>query len=126
MKTTLRLRSVRSLLGIAGLALAGLLSVATSSVPPRQTVPHHAFLDYTGVAAGEVEVLVTNDTNRPVTARFLGPSFRELEVAPGSNLVVRLEPGRYAFELGRPGRVLDRRWQRLAGGRRYLYFHRWG
>jgi hypothetical protein len=120
------MRSLRSLLVIGCLAAAGLLSVATSAVQPRQTVPHHAFLDYCGAANSEVEVLVTNDTNRPVKARFLGPTFRELEVAPGSNRIVRLSPGDYAFELGRSRRVLDRQWKTLQGGRRYLYFHKFG
>jgi hypothetical protein len=127
MRPTLRLRiaaKLRFFLVLGLLGGASFLCLATSTVPPRYTVPTRAFMDYCGVEGPWVEVLVTNDTNRPVLARFLGPSTHELEVAPGSNRMFLLAPGDYAFELTGETRYPDRQWQTFKSGRRYLYFHR--
>ncbi len=114
---------------VALLAAAAGLSMATSRPRARYAVPHHVFIDYCaagavrGVRSGS-EVLVTNGTNVVVEARFLGQRGGAREIRPGTSAALQLPAGKYAFELNRDGKVLDRKWVELKAGRRYYYFHR--
>lgn len=106
------------------LCVGGLLSVATSVSHPRYHVPTHVFIDYCAATGFLTEVQLVNDTNRPVTAAFLGLTGQTRVVAPGSSVLLRLPPGRYAFALDGGPRVRDRKWLTLHPSRRYNYFHR--
>jgi hypothetical protein len=114
----------KSLVAVTLLCVGAFFSMATSVPPARYRVPTRAFIDYTTGQTHCTEVLVTNDTNRPLSARFAGPSNRVVVLAPGSSTRVDLAPGRYAFELKSDKRVLHRTWKDLRKGRRYYYFHR--
>lgn len=115
---------VRVVVALIALGTAGLLSLGTSTPPPRMRVPRGVFIDSVSANLHTSEVVVTNFTARPVEARFMGESGRSLSVLPGSSVRVCLLPGRYAFELRNHRRVVRRKWLKLAAGRRYLYFHR--
>lgn len=114
----------RVVVALVALGTAGLLSLGTSTPPPRLRVPTGVFIDSVSANLHTSEVVVTNFTARPVKARFMGEVGRSLSVLPGSSTRVCLLPGRYAFELRNHRRVVRRKWLKLAAGRRYLYFHR--